>query len=436
MAVASGPLVVALTGIRRQAPLMFGLLSAVTITSFRGIDLSALTLVPPVVLVASLFLAAALARGAMGAIVAAWQRRPAIFWLYSLVLLVEVLLQVYHGGDEGWAYVAGRAGFLLVLLSALATCPTADAAEGGLRGTAYGVGVIGLLTLVHALQILDMPFGAELAIPREFGGFEMPVPRTMGIDMSPGKVSMLAAVVLSTVIISPTGRHRVIDRRAMRVILFCLALAAVLITQTRGAYLVALTTLGLSGYLLLCRDSSPWFARRKGPWLVVAGWAALMVLGNVFLLDLAPDFVLDVGAAQSVHNVHARLLANSEGLRLLCDSPLLGIGHGTFEYVARGPASIHNHFWEQVVATGIAGGLPYLLFHVLVAVALLRSAGHCDSRYGAIGRTISAAVFGIFVGFQSFGAFFPATLAVLYGIALAIPPGQGEPAGHGPGQGS
>ncbi len=415
------PVVALLSRLWRRPAFYFGLLAALTVTVLREGSWSAPTPLPPV-LVASLgFLGMAIIRGATKRIVAVCLLNPVVFLLYVLVCLVEVLLMFHHRHDLGWAYVGGRVGFLLVLLSAIAVSTDAAAAQDVLRGMAYGVGVMGLLTLVHALQIVNLPFGSSLAPSRTFGPFQMPVPRTMGIDVSPGKVGILGAIALSTVLLSSAGVNRIIEGFWARAVLYVLAAAAVVVTQTRGAYLAVLAAIGFSTYFLLIRSKErPWFASQLGSGLAVALYFCFLVVGNLAFPSLAPDFVLNVGAAHTAENVFVRAASNVMGWRLLRESPLLGIGHGNFIYLSFTEAGIHNHFWEQFVSTGLLGGIPYLLFHVLVLRTTLMLTGQSPGVSRTVARVVCASVLAAYLGYQSFAGYFTSSLAVLYGLVLGL----------------
>lgn len=421
LALITYPVVALLSRLWRRPAFYFGLLTVLTVTVLREGSWSAPTPVPPVLLVGLGFLGMALMRGATRRIASVCLLHPGVFLLYVLVCLIEALLMFYHHSDLGWAYVAGRVGFLLVLLSAIAVSTDAAAAKDVLKGMTCGVGVMGVLTLVHAMQIVNLPFGSTLAPSRTFGPFQMPLPRTMGIDVSPGKVGILGGIALSTVLLSSGGSDRIVEGVRPRVLLFVLAAAAVAVTQTRGAYLAALAAIGFSTYFLIVRGRErPWFGSRLGSVLVVVLYFCSLVVGNLVFPVLAPDFILNVGGTRTAQNVFIRAESNVMGWHLLDRAPLLGIGHGNFIHFSFTEGGIHNHFWEQFVSTGLLGGIPYLLFHMLVLQTALRQSGRAQGASRTVARAVCASVLAAYLGYQSFAGFFTSSLAILYGLVLSL----------------
>lgn len=421
VALTTYPVVAVLSRLWRRPAFYFGFLTTLTVTVLREGSWSAPTPLPPVLLASLGFLAIAITKGGIGRIASTCLRNPVVFLLYVFVCSIEVLLMYYHGSEGGWVYVAGRIGFLLVLLSAAAVSKDAAAAKDIIRGMTYGVGVMGFLTLVHAMQIVNLPFGASLAPGRTFGPVQMPLPRTMGIDVSPGKVGILGAIAVSTVLLSSAGTNRIIEGFWPRVVLSVLAAAAVVITQTRGAYLAVLAAVGFSTYLLIERSRErSWFASSFGSGLVIVLYCFLLVLGNLTFPTLAPDAILNVGGTHTAENVFVRAESNAMGWKLLSRSPLLGIGHGNFIYLSFTEAGIHNHFWDQFVSAGLLGGIPYLLFHVLVLRKALMLAGQEQGALRVVSRVVCASVLAAYLGYQSFAGYFTSSLAILYGLILSL----------------
>jgi hypothetical protein len=375
---------------------------------------------PPIIPITAVFVLLAVLKGGAKRVVSTWRASPAVFWLYVLVCAVELFLMFYHRNPGGWAYVGGRVAFFAVLLTAVAHCDDVNAVKGALKGLAYGVGVIGLLTLFHALRIVDLPFALPVWPSRTFGPIRMPLPRTLGLAMSPNRFGILAAVALATVMAGPGGDERIVRPFWSRALLFCVVIAAAVISQTRGVYLTVLLTLGLGGILPLARErATHWLASTKEAWLTAGSYAVLLILANVVFPLVAPEWIVDVGTEMNGANVNLRADANAMGWLLLKQAPLLGIGHGMFLRVTLLTEGIHNHFWEQLVSTGILGGIPYLLFHMLILVSALRLLGSSRSSVGAVAKALTVSVSATYLAYQFFPGFFTPVFAVLCGLVVS-----------------
>jgi hypothetical protein len=350
-----------------------------------------------------------------------------VFWLYLLVVAIEVFLMFHHDNLSNWEWVAGRAAFFLVFLAVVASCENVEAAGKALRGLTYGASVIGLLTMVHALGIVHLPFATPLWAPRKFGPLQMPFPRTMGLAMTPDKFGMIAGVALATVIASSVGRERLIRSAWGRSALFFVVSSGSLIAQQRGVYLEVCLAIALSGYFLWMRTKPcPWFAGARGSWFAAAAYALLLILSNLVFSAAPPEFILDAGSPVSVDNVLQRIDINAAGWLLFKQAPLLGIGHGRFRELSLLPKGIHNHFWEHLVSTGLAGGIPYLLFHMLILVLALRLCAHPQSMTRAVASILSVSVMVAYLAYQFAPMFFVSVFALISGLVVS--------ASHNPGQ--
>ncbi|UCC77925.1 MAG: hypothetical protein JSW37_06045 [Anaerolineales bacterium] len=122
----------------------------------------------------------------------------------------------------------------------------------------------------------------------------------------------------------------------------------------------------------------------------------------------------------SVDNVFQRMELNAQGWFLLRQVPLLGIGHGAFPLLQGSAYNIHNHFWEHVVSTGIVGGVPYLLFHLLILVRALQLMGSLRPSVRAAAHVLVVSVSGTYLAYQFSLSFFTSVFAVLCGLVLAL----------------
>jgi hypothetical protein len=413
--------VYALLGIVLARPVFwFCVLVPLSITVY-GRDNTLVTGKPPIIPITAVFALLAVLKGGVRRVVSTWRAGPAVFGLYVLVCAVEVFLMFYHRNPGGWAYVGGRVAFFAVLLTTVAHCDDATAVKDALKGLACGVGVIGLLTLIHALRIVDLPFALPVWPGRTFGPIRMPLPRTLGLAMSPNRFGILAAVALATVMAGGGGNEPIVGPSWVRALLFCVVMAAAVISQTRGVYLTVLLTLGLGGILLLARNRAPhWLAGTKQAWLTVSSYAVLLTVANVVFPVVAPEWIIDVGIEWDRANVSLRADANAVGWFLFKQAPLFGIGHGMLTELTPVDEGIHNHFWEQLVSTGILGGLPYLLFHMLILVSALRLLGSSRSSSRAVAAALVISVSATYLAYQFFTGFFTPVFAVICGLVLSV----------------
>lgn len=404
----------------RRRGLLFGLLMSLSISALGTKSGYLITLIPPVLPISAVFLLVAVSRGGVQRTLSTIRSSPLIFSLYVLVCIAEAFLMPYHGSRLGVAYVAGRIGFFLVFLSTAALCEDEEIVRDILRGMTYAVGLIGLLTLVHASGVFPVPFGQRTKPPRTFGPFRMPFPRTLGHPMSHNKFGILASVALATVMESGLGGQDIVAPLWASAGLFALAALGVLITQTRGPYLTVLAAIGLSACLWLDRRRQrPWYSRLRGSCAAALLYLGLLILANVLFPVVAPDFLLDVGSPRDVASALGRVDANTVAWRLFTESPLLGIGHGNFDKYHNGETGIHNHLLEQLASTGLAGGIPYLLFHVLILVGALRQLGHHEGLSESVSRVLCVSVLSALFAYQFFPGFFVSTFAVIGGMIVS-----------------
>jgi O-antigen ligase len=239
--------------------------------------------------------------------------------------------------------------------------------------------------------------------------------------MSPDKFGIMAAVVVASLILSRAGEHAQAWPSAVQALLLLLSLAGVIISQTRAVYLTILMALGLSlCFLRFPRALVRWVGSVRVSWLVTVGYALFLILANVIFPRIAPADLIDVGSAQSVRNVVVRIESNALIWQTLRQAPIMGIGHGRFQSLAFSLASIHNHFGEQIVSTGLVGGLPYLLFHLWVLAQALQLLGLVSDSVQPLARTLVVSVLSIYFTFQFFSGFFVSTLAVVVGLIVSL----------------
>jgi hypothetical protein len=405
-----------LGGIRARPLLVFGFLVPLAINVY-GQD-NVLTIGRPLIIpLTAIFVLLGLLRGGAQRVLSTWRASPAPFWFYASTLAVEAMLMFYHDSPSGWAWLGGRLAFFAVLVTTVAHCDDEEAVRDGLRGLSCGVVVIAVLTVIRAARIVELPFGLPIWPARTFGPIRMPVPRTLGLAMSPSKFGTLAAVALTTALVG--GDKPLIRPLWARAFLFCVVLAAAVISQARAVYITVLATLGWAGLFGVAgKRAIRWLASARGAWLTTTFYAVLLVIANVIFPLVAPPWIVDVGSEVSVANVTLRIDANAVGWRMFKQAPLFGIGHGTFLQVTGLRESIHNHFWEQVVATGIVGAIPYLLFHMWILVSALQLLGSGRSSVSAMAKALVVSVSATYLAYQFSPSYFTSVFAVLCGLVI------------------
>ncbi len=414
--------IAALLGSIWERPILYwSFLVPLSVTVFEESE-GLLAAVPPIVPLTALLLLLALVKGGTKQVVSTWQASPATMGLYVLVCAIEALLTLYHPNPQGWVWLAGRVTFFLVMLATVATCHNVNDVKDALKGLTCGVGVIGLLTIVQATGFAELAsaWPARWA-GRTFGPLQIPFPRTLGLRMTYNKFGVLASVALATVLAPSAGDEPLVRPSWLRTALFLAVIAAVVLSQTRGVYMTILWTLGLMAALWLGKHRlTRWLSSGAGAWSAAGCYALLLVLGNVLFPVVAPESLIDVGYAQSVRNVEARLDFNSQGWLVFKQAPLLGIGHGNFPSLQRWGKNIHNHFWEHVVSTGILGGIPYLLFHMLILVGAMRLLGSWQPSSRTVAVVLVVSVSATYLAYQFSLSFFTSVFAVICGLVLTL----------------
>ena len=416
----AGRLSAMLDRIWEQLGFAFGFLVALSVFRLM-LNGRLLTVIPPIVPISLGFLLVALLKGGVVRIATAWRANAAIFWLYLITLGAEVSLMLYHASWSNWFWVAGRGAFFVVFLAAVAVGKDVKTAASTLRGLTCGTAVLGLMAIVQASRIVDLPFAAEVYPARQFGPIQMPFPSTLGIDTTPDKLGIRFGLALSTLVVSSWGRERIIRSSGRRAVLAVVITIGALITQQRGIYLEVFLTVALGLCFLLVKDRSvARLASTQGSWLVALLFAVSLVVANVVFVRAPPKWIVDVGSAKSVENVSIRIDALATGWRLFKQAPLLGIGRGRFMDVFHLRTSIHNHFWDHLVSTGLVGGIPYLLFHLLIMVSALSLFARSRGITRAVASVLSASVLITYLAYQFAPLFFVAVFAVTCGLVVAL----------------
>jgi len=405
----------------RRPAFAYGLLMALAVGRLGTTGGELLPGVPSTLVVTLAFFALALWQRRWTHAWSAWRACAAAFWLYTLVCLIESVSVLYRGGTPYLPFALGRWSFLAICVTTAAMAEDVDALRDMLSGNAYAAGIIGLLTVLHATRVLRLPFALSLMPARTFGPIHMPVPRTLGVAMSPDKFAMIAALTLVTIGLTYDQPLPVVRPRWVAALLALLAILACLIAQTRAVYISILFALALIVcFRLLARVRRPWFSGAAGAWAAVLLYALALVAANVAFSRWVPIEWLDTGTSSSIRNVEIRIEVNALALQMFRRWPWLGIGHDRFEPLTLDDNGIHNVFLEQMVATGLVGGVPYWLFHALILVAALRACGDRRPALAGLGRVLAPAVLVVYLTYQFFPGFLNTPFAVLSGLVAAL----------------
>lgn len=379
-----------------------------------------LSRIPPFLLLGLAMLLVGLAKGSrsLGLILGAnrWS-----LLLYAIVLVAELLVLLRDGVSSDYLYFFGRTGFIVVVFAVMVNFNRITVARSALCAFTVGVGILGLLTVLHAFSILSLPIAMRPLAARTFWGFRFPVRRALGIAMSYGKFGIMSSLAMAVLIVSALSPYKVIRRRFIRWVLGACIMAGVAISQGRGVYIAVATTMVLAIIVSLKLGQGQTKPARPAVWLLIIVIIGLVLAAALFFSpSVAEIHLLDVQTVRSIENIAARVSANRVGLQLLLRNPVLGIGHGNVAFLGMIGEDIHNHFLEQFVATGLVGGLPYLLFHLSILVKTWRMLSlPKDMEVRGLGGIMFVGVTATLLEYQVFPGFFTEAAAFLFGLVMS-----------------
>ena len=239
---------------------------------------------------------------------------------------------------------------------------------------AVGMGILGLLTILHVYGIFSLPFAMRILPPRTFLGIQFPVSRTLGIAMSFGKFGIMASFALAALLLPVPEKAKTTALRFIKPILLFLIISGILIAQGRGIFVTVLASLLVSLLLAVAfrenesRAERPSVKQNRALILIMIMVATSAVYSTLFSNSLVDANVFDVQSNIGQLNIITRVQSNQAGLQLLFENPIWGIGHGQYTTLSNAQISLHNHFLEQFVATGFLTGTAYLLFFFILMI--------------------------------------------------------------------
>ena len=263
--------------------------------------------------------------------------------------------------------------------------------------------LIGVALLLSALALLA-PFGIEWGISKYnlipislYARFPLLLSDTINPNVMAGILVLIMPVLIAALIFA--WRELLPYPRVVAIVALVLGAVALLLTQSRGAWLALLICIGL---LLV-------LAWRWG-WLIIAGLGLVSLAAIIFL---GPSSSVDVlmGGGQ-LQNIEGRLEVWSRALYMIEDFSLTGVGIGMYMHVADllypfflfAPGQIehaHNLFLQVAVDLG----LPGLIAWLAVFLGLAYSAGRlfytarrdADRLYTALGAGLLASLLALLV---------------------------------------
>lgn len=303
--------------------------------------------------------------------------------------------------------------------------------------------LISWLVLIIGLALtIASPLLSQLALSKLFSvpvitsvlqRLEGMLPGTVNANILAGALAVLMPLPVALMLRADWTRRRWLV--AGCALLSAAMLAAILLTQSRGAYLAAAAALGV---LLALRWPKLWYAL---PVVVVAGGIAVLQMG---LNSPAGE----VAASSALNGLDGRLELWSRAIYAISDFPFTGIGIGTFERVIPvlyplftiGPDTVIAHAHNLLLQVGVDLGLPGLIAYLAIFINVFAGlVQRLRRRDGTLDWALAAGVLGSLIAMFTHGIFDvpvwgarPAVLPWLL-IALAVqvsaPTSPDEPIG-------
>lgn len=219
-------------------------------------------------------------------------------------------------------------------------------------------------------------FATNPFVPNATQSFE----RYVGLGGNPNGVAAVMALALPMAYFLGAFASRG-GWRWLNFLYLPLAVFAIILTASRGGFVIALT--GLLVIPLTAR-----FLRRSGRVAVVVG-AVAVVFGLAPFVPVANFTRLaETTSEVSEGNVSNRSQIWAGGLELYQESPLIGIGTGSFnraiEPVLGYSIAAHNAFLIVLIESGIIGFVLFVLNFVIVLIPLLGLPGPERLFYGCL----------------------------------------------------
>ena len=219
-------------------------------------------------------------------------------------------------------------------------------------------------------------FATNPFVPNAAQSFE----RYVGLGGNPNGVAAIMALALPMAYFLGAFRSRG-GWRWLNLLYLPLAVFGIILTASRGGFLIALTG-------LLVVPLTAGYLRRSGRVAVVIG--AVAVVAGLAPFVPAANFsrIAETSSEVSEGNVSNRSQIWAGGLKLYQTSPLIGVGTGSFsraiEPVLGYSIAAHNAFLIVLIETGVVGFALFVLNFVIVLAPLLGLPGPERLFYGCL----------------------------------------------------
>jgi len=250
--------------------------------------------------------------------------------------------------------------------------------------------LIALLSITSSLT--GISFGGSFHSPRSILGFQIPLVRTAGIDLSHGEFGMMTAGALPFAITKGIRERNALYLLGSGIILFCI----VFVLQSRSTWLAAFTSLGILFYLFIFKDDteSSWNTTKK--LFQCSGILAvpILFLGLLYV-------IVSIG-----ESIGIRLVQIFTASELILERPVVGYGFSNITQFFPRNTFPHNAFFRYGMASGIIPLLTLLsIFSILIKMGLTSLSNSSGEDY-----MVTAIIFS---GFMA--AFIEANLLVDFG---------------------
>ena len=241
--------------------------------------------------------------------------------------------------------------------------------------------------------------------------------------MSYGEVGMLSSFALScglAGILFAKKAATTIGQKVLPFLVTILTLVAIFLTQSRSIWLASIITI----FVLLTVS----ILRLKRKKLSVS---VLFFVGSIIVVLIIANMdnllaILDTltGEGRNRQNVMNRLYNFSFGFNELLLHPL-GHGNGYATSILGNtirlgePTVIHNYFAHNIVAQGLIGLMPLLLFTVMFFRLFKIILSHDDIYYHNASKLLGCLT-GSFITLNFYKGTFPEILYIIFGLTLSI----------------
>jgi O-antigen ligase len=284
-------------------------------------------------------------------------------FLYSLVLFSDIywLIMATNRPAE-LPFLLGRFIFISIMIITYLNVDSEEEYVKCLRLVSYGVAVLSTLTIISSLFHVGIGF----VRPARTYGITMPFDKAIGVPMSGGEFSIICIFALALFLSDTLGKTTLFKSRRISILFLLILLLAIVISQSRNAWLSTAVTLSLFSGLTLR-------AKRMTLLLMIS---LIIVIASLFSSEVMSIATMLQGEGIYSKNVMRRLDSFIYAVNIMRSNLALGYGHTYFQemwarYSGAGEIVLHNNFLYQLVSGGLICFLPYLSIFA-ITIYLLR----------------------------------------------------------------